>query len=218
MKSVFTAALLLILVPAFSCVKDSTSNPNKWSVGIILMSESYSPGFGYQTNLLPGITARRDLGKFRLRSAAEMSLHNSHSDIMGYPDETYFTEKSFSSLLRIGIEKGWNIKKIFRPYIGIDLAGGYNKIARTEYGGLIGIYRDRVTKLHIAGIMPTAGVEFFIHKRFSVTAETQLTLMVVKEDQKVTYYTGNVDTRPTSNTYFDFNLYRPLAVGVHFHF
>lgn len=218
MKSLFTAALLLILVPAFSCIKDSTSNANKWSVGIILMNQAYSPGFGFQTNILPGFTVRRDLGKFRLRSAAEISLHNTNSEIMGYPDESYYKEKTFSSLLRIGIEKGWTIKKIFRPYVGLDLAGGYNKIARTDYGGLMGLYSDRVNKLHIAGILPTAGLECFIHNRFSVTAETQMSFLFVKEYQKVTYYTGNVDTRPTSYTYFDFNLYRPLAVGIHYHF
>ena len=218
MKTIFTAALLLILVPAFSCVKDSSSNTYKWSVGIILMSETYSESFGLQPNILPGITARRDLGKFRLRAATEMYLHNTRSSLVVYPDQEYITEKSFGTLLRLGIERGWMIKNCFRPYIGFDLAAGFDKITITENGGFMGIYRERFINRKSAGIMPTAGLELFINKRFSVSAETQFCFLMVSKNEKTIYYLGNVDTRPTSSTSYDFNLNRPLAVGVHFHF
>lgn len=218
MKSILTASILLLSIPAFSCGKDSIPDKSKWSAGMILMNTSRAQPFGFRPAVFPGIIVRRDLGSFRLRGATEIQLYQNRPNRYGYPDESYTSEKSFGLQMRLGIEKGWNLNSWIRPYLGLDLTAGLSNTNVIQTGGIAGIHSERTLKQKYTGLLPLAGIEFMLGNRLSISAETQFGFLLVNEYDHTIYYQGNIDSRPQESDYFNTSYEHPVSVAMHFHF
>ena len=116
----------------------------------------------------------------------------------------YSTGYERRTLVRVGIERGWFLHRLFRPYAAVDLAGQFSRSDMYHSGGIAGLNQREEYGTKGIGVLPTIGFKTYIGKRISIYAEYRAEAFLNDVDTKITYYNGNVDSRPTSEMIFDF--------------
>lgn len=218
MKRLLFFLLLCASLTAGACTKDTASTPGKWSFGAILANQSFHPETGTDVHLFPGFIVRRSFDAFTLRTALEGAYHSQHSGGAPYPDATYSVGQSWDATLRFGIEKGWKTGRFIRPYFAADLGLSAYGTDDRVIGGLAGYTQEQKYDRRSAGFMPAAGIECCFGKHVGLAVETQAALMYEKSTSQLIYYTGNVDTRPQTESGFFAYFNHPASLTLDFWF
>jgi hypothetical protein len=179
----------------------------KWSIGIIGVGNYSMPASGFHPYFLPGIQVTHTNGvSWSQRGAIEFTKYSivPIENTPGSADLMFVNGTEKRSLLRAGLEYGWFICPLFHPYVAIDVAGQSYKSNITYEGGLAGRSdREEISTTGI-GLLPTIGFKTYIGKRIAFFAEYRAEAFLNNTETKVTYYNGNIDSRPTDGTTFDF--------------
>lgn len=214
-----TLSLLLVTcsLSAFACGGYSDLYP-KWSIGVIGFSNTNMPVAGMQGMILPGVQFTHQCGNglWAQRAAIEYSRYTKVTpDIPpGSADMMYSDGRENRVLLRVGLERGWFLHRLFRPYAAFDLGMQYDQHDMRHEGGIAGLnQRDEITTKGI-GLMPTVGFKTYIGRKICLYGEYRAEAFLNDIDSKTTYYNGNVDSRPTSETKFDFAAGKIVQAGV----
>lgn len=214
MKKTLSLVLVLVAVRAFACGGYGNIYP-KWSLGVIGVGNLRMPTTGMHTYFLPGIQLSHNsaCGAWSQRVAIEYTKQSVSTPEFppGSADMMYMDGYENRTVLRIGLERGWFLHRLFRPYVAMDLAGQLGKSDISYSGGIAGLnQRDEISRKGF-GLMPAVGFKTFIGKRISVYAEYRAEAMLNDVDKKITYYNGYIDSRPYGEMEAKFN------VGTIFH-
>lgn len=216
MKKTLCLLLAMIAIRAFACGGYADLYP-KWSIGVIGIGNYSMAKNGYQPYFLPGIqfTHTNSNGLWAERAAVEHIKTFSESEVFPQGNDMLaYNGTERRTILRAGIEHGWFLHKLFRPYAALDLAGQLHKSDYTYSGGIAGLnQRDEITTKGI-GLLPTIGFKTYIGTRISVFAEYRAEAFLSSVYTDVTYYNGNVDARPYKQTQFDFNVGKIAQAGI----
>lgn len=166
--------------------------------------------------ILPGIQFTHQSGLWAQRAAIEYSRYTSLTPDFppGSADMLSINGKENRVLLRVGLERGYYLHRLFRPYAALDLGVQYDQYDMTLVGGIAGFnQRDQITTKGI-GLMPTVGFKTFVGRKICIYAEYRAEAFLNDVDTKTTDYWGNVDHRPTSETKFDFAAGKIVQAGI----
>lgn len=208
MKKTLVLLFALISLRMFACVDTTAVNP-QWALGVIGVGNYSLPVSGFHPFFLPGIqlTHMNANGKWTQRVAVE---YTKHSELMNDPpagsaDMFYIEGTEQRTLLRVGLEHDWTLHRFFNPYVAVDLAGQLYKSDVHYTGGIAGIdERDEIVTKGI-GLLPAVGFKSYFGKHIAWFAEYRAEAFVNSRYTKMTNYSGNVDTRPHTETVYDFN-------------
>ncbi len=182
-KIILTSALLMIITFGFG-QKDSAKTINKkWTFGTILLSEqNYFSSKSFRPTFFNGIVIKRNLKHLTLRIGIEYSkeFYKTEENALPMPDAMYVDGYTNEGKIRLGIEKGFIIKKYFKPFIALDLTGIKSYSDITEIGGIAGVNDRALTHSIGYGATPTIGIDIFITKNLSVTYETKYQFLYIK--------------------------------------
>jgi len=216
MKRTLSLLLVILSVRAFACGGYADPYP-EWSIGVIGAGNYSMPASGFHPYFLPGIQfTHTNGGAWTQRGAIEYTKYTivPVEDSPGSADLMFVGGTEKRTLIRAGVEHGWFICPLFRPYVALDLAGQSYKSNITYEGGLMGRNdREEISTKGI-GLLPAIGFKTDIGKRISVFAEYRAEAFVNNTETKVTYYNGNIDSRPTDGTNFDFRAGAIAHLGV----
>lgn len=217
MKKILSLLLVSCSLSAFACGGYTDLYP-KWSIGVIGYSNTNMPVAGMQGMILPGVQFTHQCwnGLWAQRAAIEYSRYTQLTPEFppGSADMMYTDGRENRVLVRVGLERGWFVHRLFRPYAALDLAMQYDNYDMREVGGIAGLnQRDQITTKGI-GLMPTVGFKTFIGRKVCIYAEYRAEAFLNDVDTKITNYQGNVDYRPTSETKFDFAAGKIVQAGV----
>jgi hypothetical protein len=217
MKKTLSLLLISCSLSAFACGGYGDLYP-KWSIGVIGYSNTNMPVAGMQNMVLPGVqfTHQGWNTLWAQRAAIEYSRYTMLTPDFppGSADMMYTEGKENRVLVRVGLERGWFVHRLFRPYAAMDLGMQYDKSDIQEVGGIMGVnQRHEITTKGI-GLMPTVGFKTFVGRKVCIYAEYRAEAFLNDVDTKTTYYNGNVDSRPTSQTKFDFSGGKIVQAGI----
>ncbi len=217
MKKTLSLLLVMIAVRVFACGGYADLYP-KWSIGVIGYSNTNMPVAGMHGMILPGVqfTHRCYNGLWAQRGAIEYGRYTPITPEFppGSADMMYTDGKEQRVLVRVGLERGWFLHRLFRPYAALDMGIQYGKSDLSLVGGIMGVnQREEITTKGI-GLMPTVGFKTFIGQKICIYAEYRAEAFLNSVYTDVTHYSGNVDARPYKQTQFDFNMGKIAQVGV----
>lgn len=197
-KKTLTLILILTAARAFACGGYGDLYP-KWSLGVIGYGNFSMPVAGTHGYFLPGIqfSHATPSGRWAQRVAIE-HMKQSFTTPVPPGGADMLSEEGYENswLLRVGLERGWFLHRLFRPYVAVDLAGQLMRSDITYSGGIAGLnQRDEIRRKGF-GLMPAVGFKTFIGKRISIYAEYRAEAMLYDVDKKITYYNGYTDSRP----------------------
>ncbi len=210
MKKLLIFPLLFIGFNANARCESDVIGP-KWKVGIIAAGHYSSPFYGLNPVFLPGIQVNRVVGKFELRAAVEYTKLSSAR--FGRPDYAWMDGFSNRAVLRLGIERSFNLCNRFAVYGAADLAAQFTRSEIETFGcfGPIGIVDSRSKGV---GIIPAVGMRFKLGQRVSIFAEYRAEVFLNDVTDKIIYDGGNIDTRPVRYNSADFRFGNIGHVGV----
>lgn len=207
-KKTLTAFFLCFALSAMACGGYADLYP-KWSIGVIGYGHFQMPHQGMMRSyVLPGVQFTHGNRIWGQRVAIEYTKYTETGQEFpqGGADMLYSTGYERRTMLRVGIERGWFMHRVFRPYAAVDIAGQFSRSDMYYSGGIMGMnQRDEVTTKGI-GLLPAVGFKTFIGRRISIYAEYRAEAFLNDVDTKTTYYNGNIDARPTSEMNFDFKV------------
>ena len=217
MKKILSLLLVSCSLSAFACGGYGDLYP-KWSIGVIGYGNVQSLNGGMHAYFLPGVqfTHQRPGGLWAERGAIEFTKFSYVTPEFppGSADMLYQEGKESRTLVRLGVERGVYLHRLFRPYAALDVGFQYAKSDMRLVGGIAGFNeRDRTT-IKGVGLLPAVGFKTYIGKKISVYAEYRAEAFINDVDRKVTDYNGNVDTRPTSETQFSFKGGKFIQAGI----
>ena len=181
--------IILLLLSTFSFSQSKTENPkeNKWTAGLILMSEQNSYlERTFSPNFFSGIIIKRQLKHFTTRIGFEYSKQIDKVDPPQCCDQIFSQGYTKESMIRLGVEKNIVVKKGFKTYIALDLAGIKSYSDKTFAGGFTGNYNTKIlTSLSGFGVIPAVGFEQKIFKKLSLALETRVRFISTKTTQDI---------------------------------
>jgi hypothetical protein len=214
-----TLSLLLVLcsLSAFACGGYGDLYP-KWSIGVIGVGNFSTPQFSNHLYFLPGIqfTHQNPYGTWAQRAGIEhIKSHIETPDALTQGNDVlYYEGTEQRTILRVGIERGWYVTQRLRPYAAVDLAGQFYKSDIDYSGGFGGLNERDEIKMKGIGLMPAIGLKTFVGRKICIYAEYRAEAFLNDVDTKVTHYSGNIDSRPTSEMKFDFSAGTIAQMGV----
>lgn len=212
MRKTLFIILATISVQVFAC--GGYADYPKWSIGVIGVGNYYMGGPGWNPHFLPGIQVKRAKGPYALRFGVEHVRNYTEPTGEQGADIMYIEGNVKRTVLRAGMERGWNLHWRFSPYVAVDLAAQSMCSDMTYEGGIAGISeRHEITTKGI-GLMPTIGFKTNINRKIAFFAEYRAEAFVNDVYQKSTYYIGSIDSRPTRETEFDFAVGTIGHVGI----
>lgn len=217
MKKLLSLLFLSLSASAFACGGYGDFAP-RWSIGVIGAGNYQLPYSGWKPYFMPGIQLKRTAGQYKLRFGVEhVKNYNEPTDMQGY-DILYMTGPEKRTVVRAGVEREWYLHRFFSPYVAVDLAAQSMNSNILYEGGIAGLNeRHEITTKGI-GLMPTVGIKSNLGRRVALFAEYRAEAFLNDVYQKSTFYSGNVDTRPTRGTEFDFAAGKIVHAGVQFSF
>jgi hypothetical protein len=206
---------------AFACGDYGALVP-RWSIGVIGYGSFEMPVSGSlagaHSYFLPGIQFGHTTasGKWTHRIALERIQRSMESPEIppGGADMMMYEGSENRTLLRIGVEREWQIRRWFRPYAALDLAGKIGKSDFTYSGGIAGLHQREEYTFKGIGLLPAIGIKSFIGNRISVYAEYRAEAFLNDVDKTFTYYNGYVDSRPYPEAKTEFYAGEVLTAGV----
>ena len=215
MKKLFFLPLLFFSLSAFACGGYENLYP-KWSIGVIGIGNYSLVQTGFKPYFLPGVQFTHTRGQWAERVAVEqVKFFIPENDVpAGSADMGTRSGNERRTLLRAGVERGWFLHRLFRPYAAVDLAGQLYKSDMTYAGGFSGLVYQEEIKTKGIGVMPTVGFKTFIGRRISVFAEYRAEVFYNSTETNTTYKNGTIDTRPVKNAGFDVQGGTIAQVGV----
>lgn len=213
MKKLIILPLFFLCFEAFACGGYADLYP-KWSIGVIGVGSYSLPATGFQPYFLPGVQFTHTRGMWAQRFAVEQVRHTIENNETGGADMLATNGTERRTMIRIGLERGWYLHRLFRPYVAMDIAGQLYKSDIDYEGGIAGMNQNVTVNSKGIGLIPTVGFKTYIGKKISLYAEYRAEAFVNDETRMVTYKSGIVDTRPVNDTKFDFNAGSIAQVGV----
>lgn len=206
-KKVFFLFLICSSFSAYACVDNARVIP-QWSFGVIGYGHFNMPVSGANNYFLPGIQLAHNStdGRWSQRVAFEYIKQAVVSPEFppGSADMMTMEGQEKRALLRIGLERGWSLHRLFHPYVAMDIAGQLYTSDVTYSGGIAGLYQRTEVSAKGIGLLPAAGFKTFLGQHIALYAEYRAEAFVNDVHTKTTDYIGNVDYRPTSETQSDF--------------
>lgn len=183
----FTILFLLLSTISYSQTNTEKPKENKWTAGIILMSEQNSYlEKTFSPNFFSGIVVKRQLKYFTSRIGFEYSKQIDKVDPPQCCDLIFSQGYTKESLIRLGVEKNIIVKKDFKTYIAIDLAGIKSYSEKIFAGGFSGNYNTRIlTNLTGFGVIPAIGFKHKIFQKLSLALETRVRFISTKSTQDI---------------------------------
>lgn len=217
MRKLFSILMITVSASAFACGGYADLYP-RWSIGIIGYTNSNMAVSGLNGMILPGVQFTHQCfnGLWAQRAAIEYSRYTALAPDFppGSADMMTISGQENRVLLRVGLERGWFLHRLFRPYAAMDLGFQYDNYNMRIEGGIAGFNkRDEITTKGI-GLMPTVGFKTFIGRKICFYAEYRAEAFLNDVDTKTTDYRGNTDYRPTSETKFDFAAGKIWQAGI----
>ncbi len=219
LKTFFISSFLCITFFASGQSNLVSNKTEKWTFGTILASEhNWQPQLNsrFMPHLFSGIIAKRNLQHFSIRVRLEHfteiydpNNYDSYIYIDGFKRETNF---------RLGIEKGYIIKQVFKPTIALDIFSSKSYSDTYGGGGFTGyFYQTYINSLSI-GLCPAIGVEFFMSEKLSLSLESNLGFIWSKRNIEQANLTRDEDfERRTDNYYFkSINVLGAFSLNYHF--
>jgi hypothetical protein len=219
LKTYFIAIFLFTNIFLFGQTHPENKELSKWTFGTILVSENnWRPRLqsNFMPNFFPGVIVKYNLKKFSLRLGIEHTQtiydpkeFNSYYFIDGYKRET---------LGRLGIEKGFIIKRFVKPIVALDIFVSKSYSDTYSGGGYSGFYFRSYVNSSNFGLKPTIGVEFILSKSFSISLESNFNFQWSKseiEQANITLDEG-FETRVNHYFYKNFNSIGAFSLNYHF--
>jgi hypothetical protein len=150
-----------------------TLKKQKYSFGVILLSEQSSSLPGAEQSLLNGIVTKYLTNKFTYRLAFE------HANLVDLEDKDICCDQMVSvgsgkqNLIRFGIQRQIKDYKILSPYIGVDFVGIASKMQRSFAGGNFPLYYKMNSTAIAFGATSVFGLQCIISRRISASLETR---------------------------------------------
>lgn len=213
MKRLLSLLFLSLSASAFACGGYGDFIP-RWSIGVIGAGNYQLHYSGWHPYFLPGVQVKRTTKKFTYRFGVEhVKIYNEPTDMQGY-DILYMTGPEKRTVVRAGVEREWFLHRFFSPYVAVDLAAQSMKSNILYEGGIAGLNERKEITTKGIGLMPAVGFITHFGRKVSVFAEYRAEAFINDVYQKSTYYSGNVDTRPTRGTEFDFVVGKIVQAGI----
>jgi len=212
-------ALFLQVTCGFGQTDTTKRISNKWTIGTILMSEQ-NPYFErtFTPNFFNGIVFKRHFDYFTTRIGIEYVKLIDKKDEPECCDQLYSEGYTNEGMIRLGIEKGFTIKKHYRPYLALDFTGIKSYSNKTVSGGFSGIYQRVITNATGFGATPTIGFEYKMTKNLSVAFETRLRLIYTKTTNDIDNLYDNLGSYRRQDEQFQKNFNRIGALTLNFNF
>jgi hypothetical protein len=219
LKACFILFFLFINIFLFGQTHPENKEFNKWTFGTILVSENnWRPRLqsNFMLNFFPGVIAKYNVDQFSLRLGIEHTQTiydpnelNQYYFIDGYKRETLF---------RMGIEKGFIVKRFFKPIVALDIFVSKSYSDTYSGGGYAGFYFQSYINSSNFGLRPTLGIEFILSKSFSISLESNYDFQWSKKNIKQANLTidEGFETRVDNVFSNSFNSIGALSLNYHF--
>ena len=193
----------------------------KWTIGTILINEPV--GFyerGFAPNYFNGIVFKKHFTHFTTRIGIEFVklLDEKDKPNPASADQLYSEGYVKEGLIRIGIEKGFIIKEIFKPYFAIDLTGIKSYSDKTQSGGITGYTERIIKKTSGIGAIPAIGFEFKITKYLALAVEARARLIFTKSTSDIEYLLYSEPTYHRKTQNFEEPLSQNLLLALNINF
>lgn len=202
-KKLLLLPIAFLRLHAFACGGYGDIFP-RWSLNVIAVGNYQLPYSAWNPSFLPGVQLNRTMGKNTLRFGLEhVRIQHEPTSEQG-ADILYVSGTEQRTVLRAGFERRWYLHRLIQPYAAVDVAGQSMTSNMLYVGGIAGLdERYEITTKGI-GIIPAIGFKTSIGRNVALFAEYRVEAFVNDVYRKATFYNGNIDSRPTRNTEFDF--------------
>ena len=217
---ILTFSFLFILRIGYS--QNSDFKKNEISLGIINQmkspkdQESFFINSYYIVPLYNFIYKRFINDKNAIRLSYYRPINKSYNNPIGggFSDGKYKEQ-----VLKIGYEYRFKPKR-FIPYIAIDFSY-LNSSSLNEFGGgIAGSFNSLERQSKGYGLSPTIGVNYKIHKNIFIGLESNLRVLLLKEDKissSKPMFTDPIEITKNQSKYFEF-VFNPIAFTAIFSF
>ena len=216
MKYLLSAFLTGLFLQSMACNPEPL--PTRWSAGIIGIGNYQLPYDGWHPYFLPGIQVKRECGNYAIRAGVEhVKTYIAPSEQGGF-DILYMSGPVSRTLFRAGAERSWKLHRWFNPYAAADIAWQSMHSDITSVGGIAGLNERVEIDTRGIGLLPAIGLRSELGKNISLFAEYRAEAFLNDESSKLTDYNGNVDSRPSRRTDFDFSAGKSVQAGIQIYF
>lgn len=191
----------------------------KWSISVIGAGNYRTLLHDWNPQFLPGLQLNRKVGMgMEMRFGLEYTRYYNEPAETPYVDILYISGPEKQTTLRMGMEKQWKLSRWFIPYAAADLAGRKMTSDIHYEGGIAGMNESHEVTQYGIGILPAIGFKTQLAARVSFFAEYRAEYFVNRTTDKTTYYNGNIDSRPFTQTTADFAFGNIGHIGMQFSF